>query len=238
MTVTSTRSLDVRQPLAGTLVALAKIPDDVPDVDAHLEALARLAADRIPAADYAAVTKRPGDECTVATSGDLAEAVDGATEPDATEHDATGHQAPPAPGGVAATTMSWPGFAGAAERMGLRTASVPLFTGSGAEIATLDLYSRDAAAMTSLTAGVCAAYDPDLPLPGEDGIPALDDGGEELIAGFMEALSVRATIQFALGVIMKGSDLSPGDAYLRLRLHAADRGVSLLDAAAAVVRPE
>ena len=235
MTATSTRShSDVRQPLAGTLIALAETPDDVPAVDAHLETLARLAADRVTAAEYAAVTRRPGGDCTVATSSVLVDAVeDAAAEVTADVAKDDSH-----PGSVAATTMSWPRFSETAERMGLSAASVPLFTGSGAEVATLDLYGRDMTAMTSLTAGVCAAYDPDLPLPGEDGIPALDAGGEELISGFMEALSVRATIQFALSVIMRGSDAGPDDAYLKLRLHAADRGISLLAAATSVVSRE
>ena len=217
---------DARQPLAGTLVALAETPDDMPAVDRRLEALVRLAADRVAAADYAAVTRRTGDDCsTVAAGSDLIEAVEDAARP-----------GPPAPlDGVAPTTMSWPRFAETADRMGLTAASVPLFTGSGAEIATLDLYGRDRSAMSALTAGVCAAYDPDLPLPGEEGIAALDEGGEELIAGFMEALSVRATIQFALTAIAKGSTGGPDDAYLRLRLYAADRGLSLLDAATSLV---
>ncbi|MEU8239168.1 hypothetical protein AB0C07_13050 [Actinoplanes missouriensis] len=218
----TSRSVGTRQPLAAEMVALAETPDDLPDVHERLERVSQFAADLIGAVDYAAVSERPGDgSCTVAMSGELAAAVSGASAAPGTP------DAEPV-----ATTMTWPNFRHEAAGMGLSIVSVPLFTGSGAARATLDLYGHDAAAMAPLTVGICAAYDPDLPSPADTAeLRPLDDGGEELIAGFAEALSVRATIQLALALIGGPEE----DAYLTLRLDAAQQGISLSEAAAAVI---
>ncbi|HWS36766.1 MAG TPA: hypothetical protein VN408_29005 [Actinoplanes sp.] len=204
-------STGTRGPLAQALVALAGTPDDVPDIGERLDRVAQLAADRIGGIHYAAVATRHDDDCcTVATGGDLEQAITGV------------------PAG--ATTMAWPGFRETAAAMGLGMVSVPLFTGSGAAPASLDLYGRDATAMAPLAAGICAANDPALEWPAESGT-GLGSGAGELVAGFAEALSVRAGIQLALAML--GGD--PGTAYLTLRLRAADRDLSLPDAADAVI---
>ncbi|MBB2947168.1 hypothetical protein FB565_006936 [Actinoplanes lutulentus] len=212
----------MRQPLADAIVALADTPDDVPGVDDRLRRVAVLAADRIGAVDYAAVASRHGDgTCTVAAGGDLVQAVEDVSEDDETDGD---------------TTMAWPGFRDTAAEMGLGMVSVPLFTGSGTAIASLDLYGREVSAMAPLTAGICAAYDPDLPWPGDtEDVAAMDAGGEELVTGFAEALSVRATIQCALALIMANDGIKDQDAYLKLRVRAAGDGVSLSAAANTVI---
>lgn len=212
-------------PLAEAIVALAETPDDVPGIEARLQRVAQLAADRVAAVDYAAVAPRSGDgSCIVAASGELIDAVEDvsrAAPPSAADADAT---------------MAWPHFRETAAGLGMRVVSVPLFTGSGAAIATLDLYSRDLEAMAALTAGIRAVHDPDLPWPGEDGATRpLDAGGEELLTGFAEALSVRSTIQLALTLISKGRPAGTEDAYLALRLRAAAARVSLLRAATAAI---
>ena len=52
------------------------------------------------------------------------------------------------------TTMAWPGFRQAAARMGLHASlSVPLFAGSGATIAVLNLYGHDPVTLVPLSAG-------------------------------------------------------------------------------------
>ncbi|WP_433824532.1 hypothetical protein ACQP2E_20530 [Actinoplanes sp. CA-015351] len=223
----------MRQPLADAIVALADTPDDVPGVDDRLRRLAELAADRIDAVDYAAVASRHGDgACTVAAGGDLVKSVEAASQDDSQDdsQDASDSE----PGGD--TTMAWPGFRDTAAEMGLGLVSVPLFTGSGTAIATLDLYGREVSAMAPLTAGICAAYDPDLPWPGDtEDVPAMDAGGEELVTGFAEALSVRATIQCALALIMANDKIKDQDAYLKLRVRAAGDGVSLSTAANTVI---
>jgi hypothetical protein len=240
MTQPSSRShTGTRGPLAEAIVALAGTPDDVPSIDVRLKTIVQLAADRVAAADYASVTARRSRVfTTVAASSDLAEAVDRAqyadqdgpclqslvTDTPVTVPDVT-------------KTMTWPGFRRAAAAMGLHASvSIPLFAGSGAAIAALNLYGRDTAAMAPLIAAVWAVYDPDRPPPADhDDLPPLDPGGEELIAGFAEAMTVRSTIQLALGVIMGRGYLTAGDAYLQLRLQAADTGVSLLIAATTVI---
>ena len=51
--------------------------------------------------------------------------------------------------------MTWPGFREAATAMGLHASlSIPLFAGSGAPIAALNLYSHDLLAMAPLNAWV------------------------------------------------------------------------------------
>jgi hypothetical protein len=208
-----------RQPLAEALVALAETPDDMPGLDARLERLAALAAERIIAVDYAATAPRLDDESyTVATSGELVEDISSAA---------------PATAAGAATTITWPGFRETAAGMGLGVVSVPLFTGSGATIANLDLYSRDAGALAPLAVGICAAYDPEVPWP--DDLQPLDVGGEELINGFAEALSVRATIQLALELMNQGAGPAAMNAYAKLRLDAVNQGTSLSAAATALI---
>jgi hypothetical protein len=64
-------------PLAGSIVALAGMPDDVSIIDDQLVLITRLAADRVAAVDYASVTAtREGAHTTVAASSELALAVD------------------------------------------------------------------------------------------------------------------------------------------------------------------
>ncbi|WP_328475209.1 hypothetical protein OHA21_18020 [Actinoplanes sp. NBC_00393] len=222
-TPASTQTPSSAQPLAEALVALAETPDDMPGLDARLERLAALAAERIIAVDYAATAPRlDGESYTVATSGELVEDVSSA--------------APTTVAGAATTTMTWPGFRETAAGMGLGVVSVPLFTGSGATIANLDLYSRDADALAPLTVGICAAYDPEVPWPADPGdLQPLDAGGEELINGFAEALSVRATIQLALELMNQDAGSAALNAYAKLRLDAVTRGISLSAAATAVI---
>ncbi|WP_127551456.1 hypothetical protein [Actinoplanes sp. OR16] len=197
----STRTpTSTRQPLAEAVVALAGTPDDMPDLDTRLKRIAELAADRIGGVDYAAIRARPDDGSCVVAVGEALE-------------------------GLGTTAISWPGFRDEAAGMGLAVVSVPLTTGSGARVATLDLYGSDPAAITALGEGISAAFDPDLPLAEN-----LDAGGEELVNGLAEAVCVRETLQLAL-TLMEGD----GEAYPRLRLAAADQGVSLLTAATRVI---
>jgi hypothetical protein len=222
----ATAAISTAQPLSAAIVTLAETPDDLPDVDVRRRTIARLAADRIAAVEYAAVSARPDDgHHTVAVSSRLAESVDEAVGAD---------------GGAnsGAVTMSWPNFRRSAVTMGLGVVSVPLFTGSGAAASRLDLYSRDMATMAPLAAGISAAFDPDLPQVADDPDMALpDSGAQELLDGFAEAMSVRATIQLAVAII-SGAGAGAGrtrDAYTRLRLDAADAGVSLRAAATSVI---
>ncbi|WP_122978372.1 hypothetical protein [Actinoplanes teichomyceticus] len=214
--------------MAEALVTLAETPDDVPGIAPHLRGIAQLTVDRIAAVDYAAVTTAPDGSCAVAASGELVTAVEDAS--------GAGDPVPPpraAGSGDAPPTMTWPGFPQDAAGMGLRSVSMPLYAGSGARIATLQLYGRDAAEMSVLSAAIQAAENPDLPWPpeGDDRQP-LDAGVEELAVGYAEALSVRATIQLALTLLERSG--GPG-AYPRLRLRAAEDGVLLLTAATTIV---
>jgi hypothetical protein len=230
---------DVRGRLATAIVGLAGSPDDLPSIDAQLTTIVQLAADRVAAADYASVTARREDVyTTVAASSELAEAVDRAQYADR-DGPCLQSLATDTPVTVpdVSRTMTWPGFRRAAVDLGLHASvSIPLFAGSGAAIAALNLYGRDSDAMAPLIVGVWAICDPDRLLPADHtDLQSLDPGGEELLAGFAEAMSVRDTIQLALGVIMGREHITARDAYVRLRLHAADTRMSLLAAATCVI---
>ncbi len=225
--------------MAAALVALAMTPDDAVDLDAQLNKLVQMVVDRVAAVEYASVTAaRDGAYATVATTSELATAVDRAQYDDQ-DGPCLRSLEENTPVGVRDidTTIKWPGFRQAALSMGLHASvSIPLFSGSGDTIAVLNLYGRDAAAMAPLIAGVPAIFDPDLSLPADrDDLQPLDAGGEELLTGFAEALATRSTIQLALGIIMGRTGTSANDAYIELRLRAADAGVALLTAAETVI---
>jgi hypothetical protein len=226
-------------PLASSIVALAETPDDASTVDAHLTTIAQLVADRVAAVDYASVTALRGNvHTTVAASSELARAVDEAqyADRDGPCVQAVDEAVPVAVPDVSAT-MSWPGFRRAALRLGLHASvSLPLFTSSGATIAVLNLFGRDPATMAPLIVGAWAVYDPDRPIPaGDDPLVALDPGSKELLRGFAEALSVRATIQLAVDVIRARTKCSTDEAHLVLRLRAVEGGTSLSTAAITVI---
>jgi hypothetical protein len=233
---------DGQATMAAAFVALAMTPDDAVDLDAQLNKLVQMVVDRVDAVDYASVTAtRDGayaTVATVATTSELATAVDQAQYEDQDgpclqsleESTTVGVRS-------IATTITWPGFREAALAMGLHASvSIPLFSGSGDTIAALNLYGRDAAAMAPLIAGVPAIFDPDLPLPADrDDLQPLDAGGDELLTSFAEALAARSTIQLALGIVMGHTGTPAKDAYIALRLRAADAGVSLLTTAETVI---
>jgi hypothetical protein len=222
--------------LAGTLVTLAGTPDDHSGVEDQLVVIAQLTAQRVAAVRYASVTARREGACTtVAASSDVALAVDQA------QYDEQAgpclealETAKPLSVPDIAATMRWPGFRETARQLGLHTSlSIPLFAGRGEPVAALNLYGRDPAAMTALTAAVWTAYDDAAPSDPE--VRELDAGGRELVDGLAAAFAVRTTIQQAIGVIIAEQGSNPDDAYATLRLRAADAGAALLDIAEAVI---
>jgi GAF domain-containing protein len=222
--------------LAGTLVALASTADDASIVDVQLDLVARLVADTVAAVDYASITALRGQGyTTVAASSDLALAVDQAQYAD--ETGPCLHSLDSAtPVGVPdiAATMSWPGFHRAAQQLGLHASlSIPLFAGSGVPIAVLNLYGRDTAGMTPLIAGVRNLYTGQPPPPHRP--HGMDTGAQQLLAGLMQAFTVRDTIQRAFGVLMARDHCAAGEAYRHLRIRAAETGDSLADTAASLL---
>jgi hypothetical protein len=226
-----------RGPLATCIVTLAGTPDDASDIDTQLTAIARLAADTLPAVSYASVTAvRDGDDTTVAASSELATAVDQAQYADDSGPclDAL-RDGTPVPVDNIAATMKWPKFREAAERMGLKASlSVPLFAGSGTTIAALNLYSHDLPAMLTLNAWVWTVYNIDPTAHPQPDAPLLDAGGQDLIGGLIEAFEVSALIQRAIGIVMVEEGSSIEQAYRILRVRAAEAGASLTDIAAAL----
>lgn len=219
--------------LARSIVTLAGTPDDACDVDAHLVMIARLAADTLPPVTYASITAvRDGNHTTVAASSELAIAVDEAQYADRSGPCLEALQGTPVGVDSIAATMKWPGFRGQAAGIGLKASlSVPLFAGSGATIAVLNLYGHDPVTMIPLNARVWAVYhnDPSTD-PDPDG-PPVDAAGDDLITGLLAAFQVRARIQRAIGVLMAEQCSTAEDAYLTLRGRAAEAGTSLADIA-------
>jgi hypothetical protein len=230
-------------PLATALVTLAGTPEYVSTVDPQLREIAELAAARVDAATYASITRLRGPlYITVAVSDEIARAIDDAQYADDTgpclEALRTGR--PVGVPDIAATTMRWPGFHEEAPRLGLHASvSVPLHTARGGPVAVLNLYGRDQAAMAPLIAEICSLQGYPLEEAAGPGRPALtDEGGRELVAGYAEALAVRARITLALTVIMTESRCTSDDAYVSLCIRAAQAGTGLDEAAVAVIPPE
>jgi hypothetical protein len=91
--------------------------------------------------------------------------------------------------------------------------------------------------MAPLNARVWTVYNTDpAPHPQPDQLLA-DTGGADLVAGLIEAFEVRAVIQRAIGVVMADQRCSAEDAYLTLRLRAAETGTTLTGIAAAALHP-
>jgi hypothetical protein len=226
-----------RRELDDTLVSLAGTPDDHSSVEDHLITIAQLSAARISAVSYASVTSRQeGAYTTVAASNDIAVAVDQAQYADRAGPciEALETAKPLAVPDIA-VTMRWPGFRDTAYRLGLHTSlSIPLFAGRGESIAALNLYGRDPASMTALTAAVWAVYDEAAPTSPD--FPDLDPGGVELVDGLIDAFAVRAIIQQAIGILIATHHITLDSAYATLRLRAADAEQSLLDSAQAVIK--
>jgi hypothetical protein len=218
-------------PLASAFITLAGTPDHSREVRSQLVAVAGLAAERIGAVRYASVTAlRSQKHVTVSVSDDLVRAVDEAQYADDAGPCLTALDTgtPIAVPDIAAT-VQWPRFHEEAPRLGLHASvSVPLYAGHGEPIAVLNLYGHDRAAMAPLSAAICAVHEhADEDTPGSDDLRLLDDGGRELITGYTEALTIRATIRLAIGMIMNDFHCTAEDAYVSLCIRAAEAGSDL-----------
>jgi hypothetical protein len=221
------------------MVALAGTPEHSSSVDSQLTVIARLTAKRVAAAQYASITALRGKTyTTVAFSDELARAVDEVQYADNTGPclEALDTGTPVAVPDIA-TTVRWPAFHEAAPRMGLHTSvSVPLYAGRGEPIAALNVYSHDRVAMAPLLARICVLQGlADEEAEGKGGLEELDEGGRELVAGYAESLTIRATIKLALNIIMTDNSCTGDDAYVSLCIRAAQAGTDLAAAAAALV---
>jgi hypothetical protein len=221
--------------LQDRLLTLAGTPDDSLRIETDLMVVVQLAAKLIPAIDCASVTSRhEGGYTTVSASSDAALALDRAQYDDEAgpclEALETSH--PAAVPDITATT-TWPDFSDTADRFGLGTSlSIPLFAGSGTTIAALNLYGRQTGSLSTLSAAVWAAYEPDT--AGRWDHDALDPGARELTAGLIGAVALRTMIQRAIG-LLAASQSDTTRAYLTLRARAADTGTSLTDTATQII---
>lgn len=222
--------------LQNRLMRLAGTPDDSSRISTDLMDVAQLAARLVMPVEYASVTSRyDGAYRTVAASSDIAALVDQAQYDDKAGPclEALEADYPAAVPDIAAT-MTWPSFRDTATQLGLKTSlSVPLFAGSGATIASLNLYGCDPGPMRTLTSAVWAAYDPDVAGPWSR--ESLDPGGRELAAGLIGALGLRNMIQHAVDVLRSTGWASGDHAYRALCDRAAEAGIPLTEIAAQVI---
>ncbi|SHN14389.1 GAF and ANTAR domain-containing protein [Cryptosporangium aurantiacum] len=209
---------------------LASTPDDASDVERQLVELARLAAEHLSAVSYASTTVlREDSYTTVAATHPLAAALDDAQYADRTGPclEALDSATPVAVRDVA-MTMRWPGFRRVARRIGLQSSlSIPLFAGSGHAFASMNLYGRDRTAMTDLTGHVRAAFGSAGSTPHASSTEQPASGAGDLATGVVKALAVRDQIQRAIGMLVSRQGCSAHEAYLSLRVRAADAGVPL-----------
>ncbi|MEU4337042.1 hypothetical protein AB0F59_20785 [Micromonospora lupini] len=219
--------------LREALLALAGLPDESPALPAHLRTIVALSAAVVAPVDFASVTVSAAQgPRTEASSADAAEEIDLAQYAEdagpclAALRTATTVGVPDLAGVVV-----WPGFRDVAWRCGVRASlSIPLFAGSGAPVAGLNLYARDANAMRQLIQRVESCY------AGDSAASArLDAGSEQLLAGLTEALRCRDLVQRALGVLMDRENVAVGPAYRRL-VDATTSGTSLTGTASAILR--
>ena len=226
----------VHSPLTDCLVALAGTPDDSSWIDTQLMAIVQLAADLVRPVSHASITvQRDAAYTTVAADSGIALAVDEVQYADQRGPclDALDGGSPTAVPNIPAT-MAWPGFREAARGLGLQASlSVPLFAGHGSPVAALNLYGRDAGAMSPLTVAVWSTFDAGGRGAGDTS--GLDDGSAALIAGLVGAFAVRDLIQQAIGVILSEQHRSVDCAYLTLRLRAAETGRTLTETATEVI---
>jgi hypothetical protein len=226
-------------PLSARIIVLAETPEDASIVDDILRTIGPLAADLVAPARYASVTSnRTGAPLTtVSTSSEIAIAVDCAQYADdagpcldAVRTNRTVHLS------ELPSTMEWPGFRDVAVSLGLRSSlSIPLLAASGRSVASLNLYSHDGDAFAALADRV------ELLEKGDDeGEPeeTLDPGSEQLIAGLAEAAFIIRIIKRAVGVVMQREHVPSTEAYVLLRIRAAEIGQPLTETALALARDE
>lgn len=230
--------LPAEHPLATCLIALAGTPDDTSWIDCQLLTIAQFSADLITPVAYSSVTAyREGAVTTVATSNDIALAVDEAQYDDQNGPclEALDTASPVAVPDIAAT-IRWPGFRDSAYRLGITASlSIPLFAGRGTAIAALNLYSHDRNGLAPLTAAVRTAYDPRFSSDTTDPGGCLGHGGQALIAGLVGAFAIRDRIQQAIGMVIATTHQTADAAYLVVRTRAAETGTTLDDTANAII---
>jgi hypothetical protein len=218
--------------LRETLVMLAGRADDDAGIATDLVTIVSLSVRDIAGVDFASVSSHyEGAYATVAASGEVALEVDLAQYADDAGPclDALGGGHPVAVPELAAT-MSWPGFRDVAFGLGLRASlSIPLFAGRGVTVAALNLYARDPDAMKALTAAVWRVYEQDA--PPEQPFAGLDAGGNDLVAGLVDAFVACAHIQQAVGVLVSVTGDDADHAFTVLCLRAAQTGASLTETA-------
>jgi hypothetical protein len=225
-----------RGPLMTAVVGLAGTPEYKSTIDSQLATIARLAAARVGAAEYASITgTRNQALVTVAVSDELVRSVD-----DIQHADKAGPCVEALRSGTPVgvpdidATMRWPGFHEEAPRLGLHASvSVPMHTGRGQPIAVLNVFGRDRAAMAPLIAAVFAVRGEPL----EGAMPLTDEGGQELVAGYAEAFAVRDRIRRAMDLIMRENHCDPDEAYVILCIRAAQDATDLAAAATTFLVP-
>jgi hypothetical protein len=115
--------------------------------------------------------------------------------------------------------------------------SIPLFAGSGAPIAGLNLYAHDPDPMTALTRQVWALYHTGTHHQ-HTPLPAVQPGSQQLLAAIAAAFTVRDLIQQALGALMARHHVTADTAYHMLHTTATHNHTTLPTTAAALIHDQ
>lgn len=194
--------------LMASLTGLAGTPDDHPRVDELLRSIAAQVPATVASVHSASITGHPGGALTT---------------PDLLSTGANGF------GGSLR-------FGAQARSLDLYASlSIPLFVGSGAVIASLDLYSRAPGSLAPLSSRVLALYSESSPMSAEIASERLTDGGEHLLDALAAALRIHDDIQHALGVLIATRHRSAAEAYGGLRRVAERDDVTLHEAATGIL---
>lgn len=219
--------------LTSSVAALAGTPDGDPAVEVYLRVIVELVPAVVGPVNSASITvERDGRFVTLVTSDELAAAMDAAQYTQGSGPCLNARAGAPVALPQITAAVQWPQFRERAQALGLYASlSIPLFAGSGAVVASLNLYSREPDAMMGLITQVVELYVHEVP-PYPRADPArLHDGGEDLVDGLGAALAVHDDIQHALGMLIGARHLSPAGAYSALQHLASTQGCALHEAA-------
>ncbi|MEP6463442.1 MAG: GAF and ANTAR domain-containing protein [Frankiaceae bacterium] len=215
--------------LPGMICYLAGCDDRPAPVRLVLGKIAQLARRELPGCDAASITYLgDGGFTTLAADPELVRAVD---EAQYAEGDGPclravrgGHLA----GERLDASVHWPGFRGAAHRLGLRSViAVPLFTAMGDPVASLNLWSRAAGGLRPLQAALVDLFGSYAALT-DWAVPAGFDPGEaQLLEGVRVALELRMVIHRAVGYLAVQHHVRPEEAFQQLCSDARAAGVDV-----------
>lgn len=222
--------------LADSLTGLAGLLSGAGDLGATLVRVAHLAVQAIPDADGAGLTLlEPDRPQTVVATGGFVEAVD-----DIQYRLAEGPcvsavaEARTYTSGNLGGSTRWPRFGPRAGRLGVHSAlSLPLLRPDGTALGALNVYAHRRDCFDEAAIGIGEAF------AGPAAVSVANAGllavSERLVTQLNDALSSRAVIDQAIGILMSRTGATAQQAFEQLGVRSRQRSVRLADIARDVV---